>query len=73
MSDWPSFVQMPTILPGSVEHIMGSNSGYYINQKGTQVLLGSSLQYEYEVLVEQQKYPPKLIVKKLLISVFTSI
>lgn len=73
MSDWPSFVQMPTISPGLVGHIMGSNSGYNINQKGIQVLLGSSLRYEYEVLVEQQKYPPQLIVKKLLISVFTNI
>lgn len=73
MSDWPSFVQMPTILPGSVGHIMGSNSGYNVNQKRTQVLVGSSLRYEYEVLVEQQNYPSQLIVKKLLISVFPNI
>lgn len=39
---------------------MGSNSAYNVNKEGIEVLVGSSLLYDYEVLVEQQKYLPQL-------------
>lgn len=39
---------------------MGSNSAYNVNKEAIDVLVGSSLLYEYEVLVEQQKYLSQL-------------